>query len=182
MTQPDLDREERGPSDARSLTSPSVGPTVVVETALTSAHQLVISILTWRDQDATRACLESLRVLNDWPVPTLVVDNGSGTGEGALLAAEFGSPVEALELPDNGGVASGYNSGISWAAERGASHVLLLNNDATVQADFFAELGRAALRLQLLQHVQAGFVRAAVRRAPQAGDARRDGGKRVGSR
>ncbi len=64
-----------------------------------------------------------------WTGRTLVIDNGSQTGEGERLAAEFG--VASVTLPENGGVAVGYNAAISWAQEQGASHVLLSNNDLT---------------------------------------------------
>ena len=45
-----------------------------------------------------------------------------------------------------------------------------------------ANLGHAALALDVFQHVQAGFVGAAMRRPPQAGHARRNRRKRIGSR
>ncbi|MNK98430.1 hypothetical protein D3C87_1187920 [compost metagenome] len=45
-----------------------------------------------------------------------------------------------------------------------------------------ADLGDAAVGLQFFQHLQAGFVGAAVSRAPQASHAGRDGGERVGAR
>jgi len=57
----------------------------------------------------------------------VVVDNGSGTGEGERLAAEF--QIAAVTLPENGGVPAGYNAAIRWARDQGASHVLLCNND-----------------------------------------------------
>lgn len=96
------------------------------------AAKVAIGVLTWRGYGASRACLESLRKLHDWPIRTLVVDNASGTGEGARLATEFGMPVEALTLEVNGGVPTGYNAAIRWAAKRGATHVLLLNNDVVI--------------------------------------------------
>lgn len=89
----------------------------------------VIAILTWRGETTTRACLASLRRPGGWTGRTLVIDNGSQTGEGERLAAEFG--VASVTLPENGGVAVGYNAAISWAQEQGASHVLLSNNDLT---------------------------------------------------
>jgi hypothetical protein len=57
----------------------------------------------------------------------VVVDNGSGTGEGERLAAEF--DVASVSLPTNGGVPAGYNAAIRWAREQGTAHVLLANND-----------------------------------------------------
>jgi GT2 family glycosyltransferase len=86
-----------------------------------------VATLTWRGEETTRDCLESLRALPGWPADVLVVDNDSGTGEGERLASDFG--VAAITTDHNGGVASGYNAAIRWALERGCSHVLLLNND-----------------------------------------------------
>jgi GT2 family glycosyltransferase len=94
-----------------------------------SPPRVVVAVLTWRAYEVTRACLESLVRAYGWPFPLAVVDNGSGTGEGRRLAYEFGPPVVAVELPDDGGVPSGYNAGIAWARDAGATHVLLLNND-----------------------------------------------------
>ncbi len=94
--------------------------------------KVAIGVLTWRGYDATRACLDSLRTLAAWPIPTVIVDSASGTGEGIRLATEFGTPVEAMTLRENGGVPAGYNAAISWAANRGATHVLLLNNDVLI--------------------------------------------------
>ena len=44
-----------------------------------------------------------------------------------------------------------------------------------------ADLGEAALGLDVVEHIQAGFVRAAVGRAPEASDAGCDRGERVGA-
>jgi len=90
---------------------------------------VAVAVLTWRGYSATNDCLESLRRSTSWPLPVAVIDNGSGTGEGLRLAEEFGGPVTAVTLPANLGVPGGYNRGLQWAREVGASHVLLLNND-----------------------------------------------------
>lgn len=88
-----------------------------------------IVVLTWNAYPIARNCLETLPMLDGWPIPVAVVDNGSTTAEGARLATEFGAPVESIRLDPNRGVPGGYNAGIQWAANRGFSHVLLLNND-----------------------------------------------------
>lgn len=93
---------------------------------------VVIGVLTWNGYELARACIESLTRLRRWPVPVVVVDNGSSDAEGQRLAEDFGSPVEAVTLPQNQLVAGGYNALIRWAADRGASHVLLLNNDTLI--------------------------------------------------
>ena len=93
---------------------------------------VAIAILTWRGEEESRTCLEGLATLRGWPIPTLIVDNASGTGEGERLAAEFGAPVSALTRSVNDGVPGGYNAALEWAMHRGASHVLLLNNDVVI--------------------------------------------------
>jgi len=94
--------------------------------------RVVIGVLTWNGYELARACIASLSQLRQWPLAVVVVDNGSRDPEGQRLADEFGPPVEAVTLPQNQLVAGGYNALIRWAAERGASHVLLLNNDTIV--------------------------------------------------
>lgn len=90
------------------------------------------AVLTWRGADSTRACLQTL--IRAVPASAIViVDNGSGTGEGDRLAAEFS--VAQVTLEQNGGVPAGYNAGIRWARERGATHVLLANNDLAFPDD-----------------------------------------------
>jgi GT2 family glycosyltransferase len=88
-----------------------------------------VAVLTWRAAATTRTCLSSLRDTGGWAGPTVIVDNGSGTDEGLLLAEEFG--VASVTLRENGGVPAGYNAAISWARANGATHVLLANNDLT---------------------------------------------------
>lgn len=95
-------------------------------------ERVVIGILTWNGYELARACLASLSRLDGWPIPVVVVDNGSREPDGERLAMEFGPPVEAITLPQNQLVAGGYNALIRAAAERGASHVLLLNDDTTI--------------------------------------------------
>lgn len=94
--------------------------------------RLIIGILTWNGYELARACLTSLARLSGWPIPVVVLDNGSREPEGERLATEFGPPVEAVTLPENQLVAGGYNALLRAAAERGASHVLLLNDDTTI--------------------------------------------------
>lgn len=94
--------------------------------------RLLVAVLTWNGLETTRACLASLRTLRRWPVPVVVVDNGSQEPEGERLAEESGPPVRAIRLDPNRGVPGGYNAGLAAAAAAGASHVLLMNNDTLV--------------------------------------------------
>jgi GT2 family glycosyltransferase len=106
---------------------------------MASGGGVVIAVLNWNGYALTRACLESLDCLRGPAHSVLVVDNASREREGERLADEFGGRVEALTLPRNLGVGGGYNAAIGWAAERGASHVLLLNNDTVIADPEFAE-------------------------------------------
>ena len=73
------------------------------------------------------------------------MDNASETGEGAALAADYGLPVVSETTSNNGGVPGGYNAALRWGARRGATHVLLLNNDTLLgDADLIAKLSRHA--------------------------------------
>jgi len=101
--------------------------------------ELVIAILNWNGYALTRACIESLGRLSGPAHRILIVDNGSAEPEAERLADEFGGQVEALTLPRNVGVGGGYNAGIRWARDRGAKHVLLLNNDTLVDDPLMAE-------------------------------------------
>ena len=111
----------------------------VLDAAPTASGTAAVAVLTWRGYELTRACLQSLTTCAGWPLPVLVVDNASGTGEGERLADEFGSPVSAVVLDRNVGVAGGYNAAMSWARAHDASQVLLLNNDTIVSDPHLVE-------------------------------------------
>jgi GT2 family glycosyltransferase len=85
----------------------------------------------------TRRCAQSLRSHAEAGATILIVDNGSREPTAERVVAELGQGYEALRLPVNGGVAGGYNAALRWAAERGATHVLLLNNDTFVDDPAF---------------------------------------------
>jgi GT2 family glycosyltransferase len=107
--------------------------------------RIVIGVLTWNGYDLARACIESLTKLRDWPVSVVVVDNGSREAEGQRLAEEFGPPVSSIRLARNAAVAGGYNAAIRWAAGKGATHILLLNNDTVINdAQLLSRLAAAA--------------------------------------
>lgn len=106
---------------------------------------VVIGVLTWNGFDKASACLESLHSLREWPLPVVVVDNGSEVAEGERLVREFGYPVNSVRLDPNQGVGGGYNEAVRWAAQRGASWILLLNNDTLmVDPDMLTKLLAAA--------------------------------------
>jgi GT2 family glycosyltransferase len=82
----------------------------------------------YRGLEDTFACLASL---TSSPLDAILVDN-SGCGEGVDLACREFPRVETIDPGWNTGFAGGCNLGIRAALEAGASHVLLVNNDATL--------------------------------------------------
>jgi len=80
-------------------------------------------------------------------VHVIVIDNRSSEDDRAQLAAHFGARSRdrwtLLQSDRNTGYA-GSNLGIRHAVARGATHVLLMNNDTTAPADLIARLLAAA--------------------------------------
>ncbi len=91
-------------------------------------------MLSWNGREDTLACLASLEGEELTP---LVVDNGSTDGS---VEAVRERGVEVVENGRNLGFAGGMNVGIRRALERGASHVLTLNNDVEVEPGFLEPL------------------------------------------
>ena len=90
-------------------------------------ERVVAVIVHWRDVADTLGCVESLA--GEPGVEILVVDNGSPEPVAPALS---GQPVTCLASGENRGYAGGGNLGIRAALSRGATTVLLLNNDARV--------------------------------------------------
>lgn len=87
-----------------------------------------IIILHWKELEHTRRCLNSLRNLLYENYQILVVDNNSSDGSLEQLKLEF-PEVTFIAIAANLGFAGGCNIGIKYTLSRGASYVLLLNND-----------------------------------------------------
>lgn len=66
------------------------------------------------------------------PGQIVAVDNGSWDGSGAILREEF-PQLSWVILPENRGFAGGANAGLARALDRGASHLLLLNDDLLIE-------------------------------------------------
>ena len=105
--------------------------------------KLSVVILNWNAAEDTAACLRSVRA---WEATALVgrpviwvVDNGSRPPGIDPIRSEF-PEVYALQSPINQGFAGGSNLGIEAALEGGSDAVLLLNNDATVDASSVAAM------------------------------------------
>jgi hypothetical protein len=94
-------------------------------------NTLAVVVLNWNGLADTRALLPTLercRAPGGWRVRVLVVDNGSGDGSAAAIAAAFPA-VEVVALPENRRFAGGCNAGLERALAAGADAVMLLNND-----------------------------------------------------
>lgn len=91
-------------------------------------------IVNWRQPDLTIACVHALRQMNHPDLSILVIDNGSGDGSAAQLAAAL-PHNRHLALPDNKGFAGGYNMGLRLALTENFDYALILNNDAFAAPD-----------------------------------------------
>ncbi|HUP98554.1 MAG TPA: glycosyltransferase family 2 protein [Usitatibacter sp.] len=108
--------------------------------ALASAK--VTSITVAYNPDPDRLA-QQLRALRETVADIVVVDNGSREPVARLLE---GLPVRLLTMPENVGVARGFNVGIDAAREQGASHVLLLDDDSVPAPGMVVELLQACVR------------------------------------
>jgi GT2 family glycosyltransferase len=81
----------------------------------------------------------------------IVVDNGSSNQEGERIKKAF-PEIHLIQEKENLGFTGGNNVGLRFALEQGYSHVLLLNNDTEVEADF---LGEMLLKLSRNPHLGA---------------------------
>ncbi|WP_165456737.1 glycosyltransferase family 2 protein [Aquabacterium lacunae] len=108
-----------------------------------SLSGLTVVILNWNGLQDTLQCLASLASDVEAGLQVLVVDNGSGAPEADAIRTAFPG-VSVIATGENLGWAGGNNVGVRWALERGASHVLLLNNDTEVLPGAMCAVLRAA--------------------------------------
>jgi GT2 family glycosyltransferase len=99
-----------------------------------------VVVLSWNGREDTLACLASLEGLG---VPVACVDNGSVDGTVEAVRERF-PWVSVIENGANLGFSGGNNAGIRHALSRGAEWVVLLNNDATLEAGALEALASAA--------------------------------------
>ncbi len=104
---------------------------------------VTVVVLNWNNLPDTIECLESLRSVAYPALRVLLVDNGSTDGSEAALHARF-PDLDVLQTGENLGFAGGNNAGIRRALAAGADHVVLLNNDTTVDPGFVTALVDAA--------------------------------------
>jgi len=100
-------------------------------------------VLSWNGKEETLACLRSLSDITYSSLSVVAVDNGSIDGTSEAVAESF-PRVRVIRLEENRGFAGGVNAGMRDALDGGAQHVLLLNNDATVEPGFLEPLVAAA--------------------------------------
>jgi len=93
-------------------------------------------ILNWNGKTDTIQCLSSLNKVRSKyrSLSVVVVDNGSTDGSQREIKKKF-FWVHLIEIGQNRGFAGGNNIGISYAREKGADYIWLLNNDTVVDAD-----------------------------------------------
>jgi len=107
--------------------------------------RVAIVVLSWNGRDDTLGCLASLRAVEHEPLDVIVVDNGSGDGTAEAVREGF-PEVELVRSEENLGFAGGNDLGIRHGLERGADHVLVLNNDVEVEPGFVGALVEEAER------------------------------------
>ena len=88
-------------------------------------------IVTYNGQRWIRKCLDSILHGQDMVIRPVVVDNGSTDGTVPVIREEYPEAV-LLENGMNTGFGRANNRGIEYAYKEGATHFLLLNQDATL--------------------------------------------------
>jgi GT2 family glycosyltransferase len=90
----------------------------------------------------TRLCVESLRNLTGPPFMVVIVDDGSTDGSGEYLAR---NAPDVIVVPGTGELwwSGGVNLGCEYAIARGATRIVLLNNDnIALSANLLVDLDR----------------------------------------
>ena len=98
--------------------------------------KIIIVVLQYNNSKLTLDCLESLSYCRDEFYSVAVVDNNSEAEH--QLAADYycknnNNWCFFIQNSKNGGYSNGNNIGIRYALGRGASHVLILNNDVVLE-------------------------------------------------
>lgn len=101
--------------------------------------EVAIIVLNWNNYEDTAECLESLKEVEYSNYRVIVVDNGSADGSGNRLANEY-DWCEFVFNETNRGFPGGVNAGICAAQNHDVDYVLLLNNDAVLDANALQEM------------------------------------------
>ena len=103
-----------------------------------SATKIYGIIVTYNAMQWIDRCLGSVRQ-SSVPLKPIVIDNGSKDETVAYIRAHFPEAV-LLVQEQNLGFGQGNNVGIRYALEHDATHVLLLNQDAWIEAEMVEKL------------------------------------------
>lgn len=107
---------------------------------------LAAVILTWRDTALTSKCVDAL-LRSDVVQRIIVVDNESCGHVAQTFGPAYSRFLNVIENPENLGFAKGVNIGMKAALDGGASHLLIINNDATIEHGSVELLLATALRV-----------------------------------
>ncbi|HEX2721735.1 MAG TPA: glycosyltransferase family 2 protein [Gemmatimonadaceae bacterium] len=127
-------------------------PAEATARASLSTPSFGLVILNWNNAKDTIECLDTLATCDPAPESVVVVDNGSEDDSVPLITSwiashQSGPTAQRMMLIKAGanlGFAGGNNVGIARLLnDSPVSHVLLLNNDASVAPKFFADLTEA---------------------------------------
>ena len=99
--------------------------------------RISVVILNWNGRHLLRECVDSVLDQQDGSVDIVLVDNGSTDGSVEFLREQYGERIRIVALSSNKGWAGGNNHGIQAAT---GERLLLLNNDACLEAGFFDRL------------------------------------------
>jgi len=107
-----------------------------------TATAVAVVVLNWNGGDDTIECLAWLSRVTSPLIDVIVVDNGS-TDDSVERIHDLHPTVTLLRAGENLGFSAGNNLGIRAALERGASRVLILNNDTLVDPQAIARMSEA---------------------------------------
>ena len=102
--------------------------------------KIAVVVLNYNGLGNTLDCLDSLAKLEKSKHKTeiVVVDNNSQDGSGEALTKV--KDIFFIQNQENLGYTGGNNIGIKYALKRGASHILILNNDTVVDKSLIIKL------------------------------------------
>jgi GT2 family glycosyltransferase len=109
----------------------------------TQNAKVAVVVVHYGDVRDTLKCLDSLIRLDFDSYRIVVVDNGSAPPAAPEIPQKF-PHAQVIRREVNGGWAGGNNTGIRFALENGAEHVVLLNNDTTVAPNLLDSLLQTA--------------------------------------
>jgi GT2 family glycosyltransferase len=115
-----------------------------------ASPRVTVVVPNWNGERFLETCLSSLRRQSFRDFEVVLADNGSTDGSVEFVEGNF-PEVRIVRLPENRGFSAAVNAGIK-AASPAAEHVVLLNNDTEVDADWLGALVEAADR-----HPEAGL-------------------------